>query len=65
MAQIMEAYEFMKSLFETHAEEVLRKNYICPAGETPALPTVSKKAGWIHHPAPRNVFHIPVENIVA
>jgi len=61
MEQINEAYEFMKTLFETHADDVLRKNYICPTGETSAPSTVSKKVGWIHHPAPRNVFQIPLE----
>ncbi len=63
--QIMEAYDFMKSLFESHADEVLRKNYICPtASQTATTPTTTtKKTGWISHPAPRNVFHIPIENI--
>jgi TATA-box binding protein (TBP) (component of TFIID and TFIIIB) len=63
MDQIMEAYEFMKTLFETHADEVLRKNYICPTTEPAAPTSSSKKTGWIHHPAPRNVLHIPVESI--
>lgn len=70
MHQINEAYEFMKNLFETHADEVLRKNYICPESEMPieevAAPKSgkTKQAGWIHHPSPRNVFKLPVESIV-
>jgi TATA-box binding protein (TBP) (component of TFIID and TFIIIB) len=66
--QINEAYEFMKVVFQRHAGDVLRKNYICPTGTTDveAPPAKKKSAGsaWITHPAPRNVFHIPVESIV-
>ena len=66
MTQIEEAYEFMKSVFQTHASDILRKTYICPeqaatsttADATPVAPT--KKTGWIHHPTPRNIFHIPL-----
>jgi TATA-box binding protein (TBP) (component of TFIID and TFIIIB) len=64
MDQINEAYEFMKALFQEHAEEVLRKNYICPTAAAEAAPA-KKSSGWIHHPSPRNVFKIPAERIVA
>lgn len=59
MDQIQEAYDFMIRLFETYADEVIRKNYICPEG-TPEVPekTGKTKTGWIHHPSPRNVFKI-------
>lgn len=71
MDQINEAYEFMKKLFEVHADEVLRKNYICPeSAEAPepeiqAKPQRSKQANWIHHPSPRNIVKVPVSNIIA
>ena len=72
MEQIDDAYRFMRRLFETHADEVLRKNYICPASATAdaavaptPTPTPAKKAaGWIHHPSPRNMFPIPVSDVV-
>jgi TATA-box binding protein (TBP) (component of TFIID and TFIIIB) len=62
MAQILEAYEFMKALFQTHAEEVLRKNYICPGGE--AAPVAKKTVGWIQHPSPRNLFKVSTHLLV-
>ncbi len=76
MEQINEAYEFMKELFVTHADDVLRKNYICPeSAETPAptaaaaasstKSTRSKQSGWIHHPSPRNVMKIARGKIIA
>ncbi len=65
MEQINEAYEFMKGLFARHADEILRKNYICPtatdaAGGAAAAPIATKKAatGWIQHPSPRNIFKV-------
>lgn len=82
MAQINEAYDFMCALFVRHADEVLRKNYICPtvatgsggteevaapaAAAPPAAPTGKKAstAGWISHPAPRNIFRVTTEAIV-
>lgn len=75
MDQINEAYRFMCGLFERHADEILRKTYICPTtmdGEAvvpPAPAVVTKKAsgsanGWISHPAPRNIFRVPAEAIV-
>jgi TATA-box binding protein (TBP) (component of TFIID and TFIIIB) len=65
MEQINEAYEFMKKVFETNADEILRKNYICPDAvpETPTPVVTSKKQGWIHHPSPRNVFQVPLAAI--
>lgn len=61
MAQIYEAYEFMKGVFTRHAEQVLRKTYVCPANteEPTEEPNQrSKKNGWIQHPCPRNVIKI-------
>ncbi len=67
MSQINEAYDFMTRLFETHADEVLRKTYICPDMETgheePTVGKTKKQTGWIHHPSPRNVFRIGVSTI--
>lgn len=62
MEQIMEAYDFMRGLFETHAEEVLRKNYICP--EAADAPVTKKAAGWIQHPSPRNVVKVSTHLLV-
>lgn len=62
MDQINEAYEFMKTLFARHAEDILRKNYICPVDTTASVATgaATKKAasGWIQHPSPRNIFKV-------
>jgi TATA-box binding protein (TBP) (component of TFIID and TFIIIB) len=63
MGQINEAYEFMKEVFQSNAEEILRKTYICPDVVTEE-PTTKKQSGWIHHPSPRNVFHIDVDKIL-
>jgi hypothetical protein len=69
-AQIQEAYDFMIRLFETYADEVIRKNYICPEmseGIPEPVEKVSgksKQSGWIHHPSPRNVFKIQKSKIV-
>jgi len=60
MAQIEEAYEFMKGVFTRHADQVLRKIYVCPTNtvvEEPA-PERTKKSGWIQHPCPRNIVKI-------
>ncbi len=67
MAQIDEAYVFMRKLFTDHADEVVRKTYICPTlPDTTGGDTVTKKGGspWIQHPAPRNIFRIPAANVV-
>jgi TATA-box binding protein (TBP) (component of TFIID and TFIIIB) len=61
MDQIHEAYEFMTSLFQKHADEILRKNYICPTASETAAP--KKTTGWIHHPSPRNIIKVPTSNI--
>jgi TATA-box binding protein (TBP) (component of TFIID and TFIIIB) len=64
MGQINEAYDFMKEVFETNANDILRKTYICPDA-APEEPTSGKKqTGWIHHPSPRNVFHMDVDTLV-
>jgi TATA-box binding protein (TBP) (component of TFIID and TFIIIB) len=77
MEQIEEAYAFMKEVFEKHADEVLRKNYICPVADeaganatlalalapAPAQTKKSAAAGWIHHPSPRNILQVPLDRI--
>jgi TATA-box binding protein (TBP) (component of TFIID and TFIIIB) len=66
-AQIQEAYDFMIRLFDVYADEVIRKNYICPTDEVPPesekVGGKSKQTGWIHHPAPRNIFKIQKSKI--
>ena len=65
MDQIMEAYEFMKGVFRTHADEILRKNYICPTGDDNASASTKKAgSGWIQHPSPRNVHKISTHLLV-
>lgn len=74
MAQINEAYEFMTALFQRHADEVLRKTYICPTQplqqqqQAQTDQEVASKATttgpWISHPAPRNIFRVDSEKIV-
>jgi hypothetical protein len=64
MEQINEAYEFIKSVFTTHADDILRKVYVLPsvpdAPSEQAKPVKKTKtrnsSGWIQHPCPRNVF---------
>lgn len=70
MAQIEEAYEFIKTVFTENREDVLRKTYVmptpapapAPAPVTATTPVPKKKAaapkpaGWIAHPCPRNVI---------
>jgi TATA-box binding protein (TBP) (component of TFIID and TFIIIB) len=65
MAQINEAYEFIKEVFTTHADTVLRKIYVLPtkaAGEpevtAPKTKTKAKSNAWIQHPCPRNIIKI-------
>ena len=59
MEQINEAYEFIKNVFSTNADEILRKVYVLPPDT--ATPTAAKEkpakasAGWIQHPCPRNI----------
>lgn len=63
MQQTNEAYEFIKRVFATHQEELLRKEYILPESEGPevkpkaAKVSKSTKQGWIQHPCPRNILH--------
>lgn len=67
MHQIQEAYEFMKTVFEIHADEILRKTYTCPeVSEAPVEQKTgrAKQSGWIHHPSPRNIFKISTEQLV-
>ncbi len=69
MDQINEAYEFMKALFAKHAEEILRKNYICPTAAEDAQPqpttqTTKKATGWIQHPSPRNLVKVGTHLLV-
>lgn len=63
MAQIEEAYEFIKRVFTDNREDVLRKTYVMPPTPTPTavVPAPKKKsatkpAGWIAHPCPRNII---------
>lgn len=63
MAQIDEAYEFIKGVFTTHADTVLRKIYVLPANTAivEAVPKTKSKAkgsAWIQHPCPRNIVQI-------
>jgi len=71
MEQILEAYEFMKAVFVTEQDEVIRKVYSLPvpqAGGPAEVPPSVKgakakdKEGWIHHPCPRNIatFSLPL-----
>jgi len=64
MAQINEAYEFIKEVFTKHADAVLRKIYVLPASAQPEEPVVTRAKGkvkssaWIQHPCPRNIVTI-------
>ncbi len=63
MAQINEAYDFIKGVFTDHADEILRKVYVLPvAPDAPAVVEAKPKArtpgGWIQHPCPRNIIKI-------
>jgi len=67
MDQINEAYEFIKSVFTRHADEILRKVYVLPevvekdtdtVVTTKSTKTQRIKTGWIQHPCPRNVFKV-------
>lgn len=62
MEQINEAYEFIKKVFTTHADEILRKQYVlpdsAPATAAPEKPKARAPTGWIQHPCPRNVIKI-------
>ena len=60
MEQINEAYEFIKSVFTRHADDILRKVYQLPTSTTEAKPAKAGRvsSGWIQHPCPRNVMKI-------
>lgn len=58
MEQINEGYAFIKEVFTTHADSILRKNYVLPTNEKASKPVKTPKVstGWIQHPCPRNVI---------
>lgn len=56
MEQIYEGYEFIKEVFTTHADSILRKNYILPEQEQKATKTPRVSTEWIQHPCPRNII---------
>jgi len=60
MAQINEAYEFIKGVFTTHADDILRKIYVLPVSDEPQETRVVKPRSsvWIQHPCPRNIVKI-------
>jgi hypothetical protein len=60
MEQINEAYEFIKGVFTTHAEDILRKVYVLPTSDASSAPVkkTRQSSGWIQHPCPRNIFKI-------
>jgi hypothetical protein len=62
MKHIEEAATFIQSVFTTHCERVIRKQYAVP--EAVVEKTKSEKSkSIIPHPAPRHVFKIPSELI--
>jgi TATA-box binding protein (TBP) (component of TFIID and TFIIIB) len=69
MEQINEAYEFIKDVFRTNQDEILRKVYVLPkAAEAPVSAILAPKskmdkkgASWIAHPCPRNIVKISAE----
>ena len=64
MAHIEEASNFIQSVFTTHNEKVIRKQYVLPDFiETLSKEKESKtkEKNIIPHPAPRHVFKIPSE----
>jgi TATA-box binding protein (TBP) (component of TFIID and TFIIIB) len=66
--QINEAYEFIKDVFRTHADAILRKVYVLPptaAVETAvAAPKKATAFVWIAHPCPRNVMKIGTATLI-
>ena len=60
MEQINEAYDFIKSVFTRHADEILRKVYVLPATTAEPKPVKAGRvsSGWIQHPCPRNIVKI-------
>lgn len=69
MEQINEAYNFIKEVFRTNQDEILRKAYVLPASVDivaapadavpgPVKGKAEKKAVWIAHPCPRNIVKI-------
>ncbi len=64
MAHIEEASKFIQSVFTTHNERVIRKQYVLPDSvvETVKEKDIKgKEKTIIPHPAPRHVFKIPSE----
>jgi len=60
MEQIMEAYDYIKSIFTAEQDEVLRKVYALPgAPVAPVKAPRAGKEGWIQHPCPRNIATFP------
>ena len=68
MEQINEAYEFIKNVFRTDADAILRKVYVLPKSMEAAPPAPippssktksdKKSTSWIAHPCPRNIIKI-------
>ena len=66
MDQINEAYEFIKEVFTSHADDILRKVYVLPESAATIDPTsvsvekpkAKKSTGWIQHPCPRNIMKL-------
>jgi hypothetical protein len=60
MAHIEEASKFIQSVFTTHIDKVIRKQYVLPEVATEKLKeSETKTKSIIPHPAPRHVFKIP------
>jgi hypothetical protein len=60
MKHIEEAAAFIQSVFVTHSDRVIRKQYVVPIDGTSEKPKESetKTKSLIPHPAPRHVFNI-------
>jgi len=68
MEQIEEGYVFIKEVFTTHAESILRKQYVLPAdakGADDRTKGIAKRVvtGWIKHPCPRNILKFNLGSI--
>jgi hypothetical protein len=64
MRHIQQAMKFIQTIFQRHAAEVIRKQYLLPSSPAEEMPLPARMTPWIPHPTLRHIALVSADRLV-